>query len=137
VPESLNDRIAAVAGLHEGPGLSRTRLFDLLDADVEWWAAGPAAFPWAGTFRGHDGVRRWAEALNEALDYDRFDLLGIFGAGDRVVEIISAGGTARDTGRPFESEVVRIWRFRGDLAMQVRSYYDTYSYAEALGLGLG
>jgi uncharacterized protein len=132
VAEPIEDRIAAVAGLHEGSGLSRTRLFDVLDAGVEWWVAGPTAFPWAGTFQGHDGVRLWAEALNAAMDYSRFELLEIFGAGDRVIEIIGAGGTARASGRPFDSEVVRIWTFRGDLAVRVRSYYDTNGYAEAL-----
>jgi ketosteroid isomerase-like protein len=66
------------------------------------------------------------------MDYTRFELLEIFGAGDRVVEIIGAGGTARVTGRSFESEVVRIWSFRGSSAVRVRSFYDTAAYAEAL-----
>ncbi|HYU49908.1 MAG TPA: nuclear transport factor 2 family protein [Candidatus Limnocylindria bacterium] len=131
--EPLDERIAAVAGLHDGARLSRTGLFDLLAEDVEWWVAGPPdAFAWAGTFHGHDGVRRWADALNAAMDYTRFELLEIFGAGDTVVEIIGAGGTAHATGRPFESEVVRIWTFRGRSAVRVRSFYDTSAYAEAL-----
>jgi len=130
---TVDEQIALVAGLHEGARLSRTGLFDLLADDVEWWVAGPAdAFPWAGTFHGHDGVRQWADALNAALDYTRFELLEIFGAGERVVEIIGAGGTARATGRPFDSEVVRIWTFRGSSAVRVRSFYDTAAYAEAL-----
>jgi ketosteroid isomerase-like protein len=131
--EPLDDQIASVAGLHDGARLSRTGLFDLLADDVEWWVAGPAdVFAWAGTFHGHEGVRQWAEALNAAMDYTRFELLEIFGAGDRVVEVIGAGGTARATGRPFDSEVVRIWTFRGRSAVRVRSFYDTLAYAEAL-----
>jgi ketosteroid isomerase-like protein len=130
---TINERIALVAGLHDGARLSRTGLFDLLADDVEWGVAGPAdAFPWAGTVHGHDGVRQWADALNAAMDYTRFELLEIFGAGDHVVEIIGAGGTAHATGRPFDSEVVRIWTFRGSSAVHVRSYYDTAAYAEAL-----
>jgi ketosteroid isomerase-like protein len=133
VTEPLADAIASVAGLHDGARLSRTRLFDLLGDDVEWWVAGPAdGFAWAGTFHGHDGVRQWADALNAAMDYTRFELLEVFGAGDRVVEVIGAGGTARATGRRFESEVVRIWKFRGGTAVRVRSFYDTFAYAEAL-----
>ncbi len=132
----IDERIASVAGLHEGAGLSRTRLFDLLDDGVEWYVAGPAdAFAWAGTFHGDDGVRRWADALNDAMDYTQFELLEVFGAGNHVVEVIAAGGTARATGRAFGSEVVRIWTFRGQLAVRVRSYYDTNAYAEALAPG--
>jgi ketosteroid isomerase-like protein len=106
VTEPADDRIALVAGLHDGARLPRTGLFDLLADDVEWWVAGPAdAFPWAGTFHGRDGVRQWADALNAAMDYTRFELLEILGVGDHVVEVIGAGGTARATDRPFESEV--------------------------------
>jgi ketosteroid isomerase-like protein len=137
VTEPLDDAIASVAGLHDGARLSRTRLFDLLDDGVEWWVAGPAdVFAWAGTFHGHDGVRQWADALNAAMDYTRFELLEVFGGGDRVVEVIGAGGTARATGRRFESEVVRIWTFRGRTAVRVQSFYDTYAYAEALARGV-
>lgn len=136
VTEPIDERIASVAGLHEGAALSRTRLFDLLDDSVEWYVAGPPnAFAWAGTFHGHDGVRRWADALNAVMDYTQFELVEVFGGGDHVVEVIAAGGTARATGRRFESEVVRIWTFRGRSAVRVRSYYDTNAYAEALAPG--
>jgi uncharacterized protein len=133
VAESIDERIAAVRSLHEGALLSRDRLFELLDDGVEWWVAGdPGIFPWAGTFRGHDGVRQWSAALNAAMEYRRFELLEIFGAGDRVVEVIAAGGSARATRSPFASEVVRIWTFRGPSATVVRSFYDTHGYAAAL-----
>jgi ketosteroid isomerase-like protein len=131
--EAVDEHVTSVAGLHEGAGLKRTPLFDLLDENVEWWVAGPPdAFPWAGTFRGHDGVARWAEALNAAMDYTRFELLEIFAAGALVIEVIGAGGTARATGRRFNSDVVRIWTFSGRLAIRVRSFYDTQAYAQAI-----
>jgi ketosteroid isomerase-like protein len=60
--------------------------------------------------------------LNEAMDYERFDL----------VEVVLGGGNAVATGKPFESEIVRIWTFRGGRAVKVRSYYDTQAYAAAL-----
>jgi ketosteroid isomerase-like protein len=115
----------------EAGRLSRGGLFDLLAEDVEWSALGP--FPWSGTHRGHDGVRRWLDLLNEAMDYDRFVLRELYQDGETVVEVIDAAGTARRTGRPFASEVVRLWTFRDALAVRVRSYYDTYAYVQALG----
>jgi hypothetical protein len=42
------ERVAAVAGLQDGARLSRTRLFDLLAEDVEWWVAGPTGVIGAG-----------------------------------------------------------------------------------------
>jgi uncharacterized protein len=126
----------AVRQLHDPDESGRLRqepLFGLLDEHVEWEALGPAdLFPWAGTHRGHDGVRRWFELLNDALAYEQFELLELFADGATVVEVIAAAGTARATGNHFASEVVRIWTFRGGKAIRVRSYYDTYSYAVAL-----
>jgi ketosteroid isomerase-like protein len=131
VNDSAN--VAAVRALHVGAGLSRDRLWALLADDVEWYALGsPDVLPWAGTVRGHEGVRRWLAVLNEAMDYERFDLVEVVDAGDVVVEVVLGGGKAVATGKPFESEIVRIWTFRGGRAVKVRSYYDTQAYAAAL-----
>ena len=89
-------------------------------------------FPWAGTHRGHDGVRRWFELLDAAMAYERFELVELYADGETVVEVIAAAGKARATGTPFASEVVRIWTFRNGKAVRVRSYYDTHVYAAAL-----
>ena len=127
---------AAVRQLHDQDESGRLRqdsLFTLLDEKVEWEALGPThLFPWAGTHRGHEGVRRWFELLNGAMAYERFELLELYADGDTVIEVIAAAGNARATGADFASEVVRVWTFRDGKAIRVRSYYDTHSYAAAL-----
>lgn len=128
----------AVRNLHDpaqSGTLRRDPLFELLDENVTWEALGPPElFSWAGIHRGHEGVRRWFEVLNSAMDYERFELLELYADGGTVVEVIAAAGKARATGAAFSSEVVRIWTFRGGKAIRVRSYYDTQNYAEALRL---
>ena len=131
-----NGALAAVKALHarEGGLLERSSLFDLVAENVEWYVLGsPEELPWAGTFHGPDGVRRWMEVLDEHMEYERFEPLEFFADGQTVVEIVMAGGRARATGRSFESEVVRIWTFREEKAVRVRSFYDTGAYARALG----
>jgi ketosteroid isomerase-like protein len=126
----------AVAALHAAPAgtLSRDALFALLDEDVEWSAIGdPELMPWAGVHRGHEGVARWLEVLNAAMEYERFDLLELYADGDAVIEVVRAGGYARSTRTPFETDGVRIFTFRGDKAVRVRSFYDTGAYLVALG----
>jgi ketosteroid isomerase-like protein len=126
----------AVAALHAAPTgtLSRDALFALLDEDVEWSAIGdPELMPWAGIHRGHDGVARWLEMLNAAMEYERFELLELYADGDAVIEVVRAEGYARSTRTPFASDVVRIFTFRGDKAVRVRSVYDTGAYLLALG----
>ena len=126
----------AVAALHAAPAgrLSRDALFALLDEEVEWVAIGdPELMAWAGVHRGHDGVSRWLEVLNAAVEYERFELLELYADGDVVIEIVRAEGYARSTRKPFASDVVRIFTFRGDKAVRVRSFYDTGAYLVALG----
>lgn len=136
IPAVSSANREAVRQLHdsdESGRLRRDRVFELLDEDVEWHALGPPdLFPWAGTHRGHDGVRRWFDLLNDAMEYERFELLELYSDGETVVEVIAAAGKARATGAPFASEVVRVWTFNDGKAIRVRSYYDTQSYASAL-----
>jgi uncharacterized protein len=105
---------------------------------VEWYVLGSSdELPWAGTFRGREGVRRWMETLDELMEYERFEPLEFFTDGDTVIEIVLAGGHARAIGRTFESQVVRIWTFREGKAACVRSLYDTGAYERALDGGPG
>ena len=130
----MNERLEKVKGLHAPDNglLVRTSLFDLLSDDVEWEVAGsPEVLPWAGTFRGRDAVRQWLETLDKHMDYDRFELLEVFADGDTVIELVLADGRAKASGRPFESEIVRVWSFRGDEVVRVRSFYDTAAYERA------
>ena len=126
----------AIAALHAAAAetLSREALFALLAEDVEWSALGdPDLMPWAGTHRGHDGVARWLYVLNSALQYESFELLELYADGDVVIEVVRAEGYARETGKRFASDVVRIFTFRGDEVSRVRSFYDTGAYLAALG----
>ena len=126
--------LESVRAMH-APGtgtLVRDVLFGLLADDVEWQVAGsPDRLPWAGSVHGADGVQTWLETLNEHMNYERFELVEIYDDGETVVEVVLASGRAAASGRPFESEIVRIWTFRGNKAVRVRSYYDTGAYERA------
>lgn len=134
---SREERLQAVQALHarEEGLLERTSLFDLLAGDVEWFVLGSTeVLPWAGVFRGRDGVAEWMQKLDAHMEYEKFEPVEFFADGDTVIEVVAAGGRARATGRTFESEVVRIWTFRGAKAVRVRSFYDTGAYERALGV---
>lgn len=108
-------------------------LLPALADEIEWWAAGdPAVLPWAGTHRGRAAVEAWFERLNAVMDYRRFEATAFIADGDEVVVVHQAGGVARATGRPFESEIVRIWTVRRGKVVRVRSYYDTHAYVVSL-----
>lgn len=125
--------LALVKRLHQGDRPMRELLMELATDDIEWWAAGPPELlPWAGTVRGRDALPRWFETLGGAMRYDQFEPRGYIAQGDEVVMIVDAKGVARATGRPFHSEVVRIFTLRDGKVARVRSYYDTHAYVAAL-----
>ena len=114
-------------------GTIKAATVDALAEDVEWWAAGPPdVLPWAGTWRRPDGVAKWFDALDAAMEYDRAEPYERYAQGDTVIELFHGEGRARTTGRPFASDIVRIYTFRAGRIAKVRNYYDTAAYAAAL-----
>ena len=52
--------------------------------------------------------------------------------GDDVAPIFIGSGIARGTGRPFESEIVRLYTLQKGKIIRVRNYYDTAAYVRAV-----
>ena len=101
--------------------------------NAEWWAAGSRdRLPWAGTWHGRDGIAGFFEALNSAMDYDKFAAEEYVADGSAVVAIIAASGRAIPTNRPFESHIVRVYSFDGGKIVRIRNFYDTAAYERAL-----
>jgi ketosteroid isomerase-like protein len=101
---------------------------------VEFIALGdPDLLPWAGTFRGREGILEWRGRLVGALKYDAWEPLLWVGAGDLVLEVAHARGHARETGRSYESDIARVWTFREGKVIRLMTYYDTLGYALAIG----
>lgn len=127
-------QLSAIKALH-GPAAGRLigqSLYELLADDVEWFVLGsPDSLPWAGVYHGAAAVRIWFDRLSEHLQYQQFEPIEFIAQPDTVVEVIHASGHANATGRQFRSDVVRIWTFRGDKVIRVRSYYDTANYLAA------
>ena len=114
-------------------GLKVADLGTHLADDAEWWVMGdPAILPFAGSYRGPEGFAEWLRNIRAAVTYDRFDVIQYIAAGDEVIEIIEAAGTANANGRRYESRVVRIFTVRGGKIVRVQSFFDTAEYAKAL-----
>lgn len=131
-----NSALEQLKAIHAAPVYSAAlKASGIMADDVEWWVMGdPEVLPWAGTWRGIDGVNEFFARLNAEMRYDRFELEDYVADGNDVVAIISAGGTARKTGRRFDSGVIRIYTLEDGLIVRVRNYYDTHAYAQALGV---
>ena len=126
--------LAVVRGIHEGRGIiQRARESGILADSVEWWVAGPReVLPFAGTWRGLEGVAEFQRLLGATLRYDTIELREYLVSGNQVAAIFLGEGIARATGKPFRSEIVRLYTFHNEKVVRVRNYFDTGSYIRAV-----
>lgn len=127
--------LEAIRQIHEpGAGLiQRLRTSGLLADSAEWWVAGPPdVLPFAGTWRGLDGVAEFQRQLGLTMRYDTVEVREYLVSGDQVAAIFLGAGVARATGNSFRSEIVRLYTFRDGKIIRVRNYYDTDSYVRAV-----
>lgn len=78
-------------------------LLALIDATVEWNNPGPREVPWAGSFRGHDGVGTFFSAIGASIDFEAFEPQAFFAQGDRVVVLGTERARVKSTGKTFDS----------------------------------
>lgn len=126
--------LEAIAFIHGGRSIiQRARESGALADDVEWWVSGPSEIlPFAGTWRGIEGVAEFQKKLAETMRYDKVELQRYIVSGDDVAAIFVGEGVARATGKPFRSEIVRLYTFANGKVVRVRNYYDTAAYIKAV-----
>lgn len=116
-----------------GTSIQKLRDSGLLADSVEWWVAGPKdVLPFAGTWHGVDGIAEFHRLLGRTMRYDRTVVRSYFVDGDDVAAIFVGSGVARETGRAFESEILRLYTLQSGKIIRVRNYYDTAAYVRAV-----
>ncbi len=122
--------------IHEGRGIiQRLRDSGALADSVEWVVPGPPdILPFAGTWRGFAGIAEFQRRLDMTMRYDRVELLEYLVSANNVAAIFIGEGVALSTGRPFHSEILRLYTFDpiGGKIVRVRNYYDTGAYVRAV-----
>lgn len=128
--------LAIIRWIHEGSGIiQRFRESGALADNVEWIVPGPSiVLPFAGTWRGLAGVAEFARLLDATMRYDRVELQEYVVSANSVAAVFLGEGIARATGRPFRSEILRLYTFdsAGEKIIRVRNFYDTGAYVSAV-----
>ena len=88
-------------------------LAELIADDIEWINPGdPGDNPNAGTFTGKEAVLGWFGGLAASRDYTTFEPREFIAQNDKVVCLVYAEATVRDTGRAFVSHEAQVWTLR-------------------------
>ena len=107
-------------------------LAEAMADDIEWVNPGdPASDPNAGTFKGKEAVLGWFGGLASTLDFTTFEPREFIAQDDKVVSLVYAEATARDTGRAFVNHEAHVWTFRDGKVVRLQIYLDTAATAAA------
>jgi ketosteroid isomerase-like protein len=105
------------------------RAFALLSPRIE--LSQVADLPWAGRFKGLNGVRKFFSAMSEHV-YATPEPLTFLPAGDEVAVVARLRGTARATGKAVDQTVVHLWTVYTGKIIRAAAYVDAPAIKEAL-----
>jgi ketosteroid isomerase-like protein len=101
-------------------------LAEVMADDIEWVNPGdPDDNPNAGTFKGKEAVRGWFGGLASTRDYTTFEPREFIAQNDKVVSLVYAEATVRDTGRAFVNHEAHVWTLRDGKVARLQIYLDT------------
>jgi ketosteroid isomerase-like protein len=110
-------------------------VLELLTEDVVWTEQGPSALPFAGTFRGREGIAEFFTLLDETLEFEQFEPRKFVGQGDTVVVVGYERSLAKRTGRTFEQEWAHVYTMRDGKIATGLFIEDTATMVDALSAG--
>ena len=128
-PESIQvvqDFYAALSRAEVGNMLA------LLAENVDWHYVGRREdIPFAGRWRGHQGIVRFLNSLSAAIDVEEFGPDEVLVCGEHVLSLGHKRALARATGRTFESEWAHLFTVRNGQIIRFREFCDTATVAGA------
>ena len=110
-------------------------VLELLTDDVVWTEQGPSVIPFAGTFRGREGIAEFFTLLDETLEFEQFEPRKFVGQGDTVVVVGYERSLAKQTGRTFEQEWAHVYTLRDGKIATGLFIEDTATMVDALSAG--
>jgi ketosteroid isomerase-like protein len=94
----------------------------------------PELSPEPDTYRGHDGIRRYFQSFQDAMDEICFHPERFWEVGDSVVVAMRLTARGRQTGIPVEQRFTQLWTMCEGKAMSVRTHTSLSDALEAVGL---
>lgn len=101
------------------------------DPNTELEIAGPTEIPWAGSFRGLDGARKYFAAIEAEADFDAFEPHTFLAQGNKVVVLGFEKVRSKRTGRSYENHWVHAFTLENGKIVRFREYSDTATVAAA------
>lgn len=86
------------------------------------------------TYRGHDGIRRYFESFEDAMDEIQFQPERFWDAGESVVAVVLLTAKGRQTSIRVEQRIAQVWTILDGKAIGLRTYPSLSEALQAAGL---
>ena len=106
-------------------------IMDGCTVDVVWTGADNPDVPFAGTFKGKDGVKDFFTNVANEVEFTSFEPKEFFSDKDAVVVLGHNTGKVKKTGKTFDNDWCFVFRMRDEKVYHYYAYVDTLSQAEA------
>jgi ketosteroid isomerase-like protein len=103
----------------------------LLAADVTWQLPEMSQVPFAGTWRGLEGVQKFLRILAGTQDIVEFQSERFVSQGDTVVALGRFAMRVKSTGQVSRSEWAHVWTVKNGQIAEFREYVDTAAVSAA------
>lgn len=101
------------------------------DNDVVWVRPGEPSIPFAGTYKGIEGLAKMFGIISKTIKIKGFHPKQILGKGDTVVMIGSDEADVIETGKSYLSEWVYVYTLKNKKITHVQVYLDSLLLSEA------
>ena len=91
-----------------------------VDPNIEWEEAGPKEIPWAGSFRGHDGVKKFFATIDAEAEIQSFEPQTFIADGNNVVVLGFEKLRSKRTGRTYECNWAHVFTVAGGKIVKFR-----------------
>lgn len=119
---------AALQALARG---DHTRFLSALHPEVLWELVGPEAIPFAGLFRGREGVARHLDAREATVVSLEETVSELVGLGERVVSLGVWKARINGTDLVFSTPISQHWELKEGLVSRWRGFFDSAVVAAA------
>jgi ketosteroid isomerase-like protein len=103
----------------------------IYDPKAELESAGPKGIPWAGSYRGPEGAKKYFAAIEAEADVEAFEPHTFVAQEDKVVVLGVETVRSKRTGRSYETHWVHAFTLSGGKIIRFREYCDTATAAAA------
>lgn len=131
----MNDNIEIVKNIYNAFGAGKGDNLEVLNFvtdDISWELVGKREdVPYAGEFKGFDGVREFYRLVIETTEVIEFRQDEFMTTEDKVIVLGFEHIRAKATGKEWKSPWIHVFWIRDGKCCKLREWYDTASMSEA------